>query len=140
MVKTHLALACAAALGATSAMAADPTWRQLEVREQRIALLNSEMEELSLERQLQELRQQVVQGEVGQAPVLIGIATGRAGLSAEFMSQQGIQKAAVGDMVGNGWFVRGIDKNRVELALRTGNRVRMYHAVVGSTPTPVGAP
>lgn len=139
MGKKHLALACAAVLGTSGATASETALRQIDLREQRIALLNSEMEELSLKRQIQELRQQVDQSVIGHAPVLVGITTGRSGAVAEFVGQQGVQTAAAGEAIGAGWAVRAIGKNSVELVHLDNGTARRYEAVIGSAPVLVGA-
>lgn len=133
-----LATACGLMLIAAPSLAMAQSALVLDQREQRITLLNSEMEELTLQRQVQLLRQQVDQGVTGAAPVLVGITTGRDGPLAEFVGQQGVQVAGVGGTIGTGWVVRSIEKRRVELLHRGEGGSRLYQAVIGSAPVRVG--
>lgn len=135
-------LALFAALLAPAALAQNPptasAWPQMEESDRRQALLNARIQELSLQRQLQQLEVEVEHGGQNEMPVLVGITLGRSGPEAEFVLTHGLQRAAAGEPLGGGWTVREIGRRSVELVHVRDGRARHYHAVIGSAPSRVG--
>lgn len=126
-------LACATAAAQT---APTPAWPAIDESSRRQALLSTQLEELSLQRQVQQMKLEVEHGSLNDMPVLVGVTLGRDGHVAEFALPRGIQKAAEGEAIGGGWSVRRIDGRNVELVHVREGRATPYHAVIGSTPTP----
>lgn len=115
------------------------SWPEIEASNRRQALLNTRIEELALQRQLQQMEQEMLTGGMNhELPVLVGVTLGRSGHVAEFAVANGIQRVSNGEPLGGGWSVRSIQGRTVELVHVRDGKARRYVAVIGAAPTPAG--
>ncbi len=105
----------------------------MEARQRRIQAMNDELAELSLRRQLQDMRREFSGS--GALPVslprLVGITLRRGVLVAEFAGQMGVFTALVGDAIAPGWTIRGIGEREVTLTGLEDGRASRYTLNVG---------
>lgn len=134
MTKTLLSVLLACLSGAAfAAEPALPILSPFEMAEKSKALMTSEIERLTLEKQLHELQAEAAKRDESVLPVLVGIVTEYGGLVAEFVDERGVRTVRPGDSLRPGWTVSRVKDRHVELVNLRRGRTQNFVLHMGAT-------
>jgi len=109
-----------------------PVFDALEREQEEQAAVKREIERLSLQKQLKDLKRQLAsEGEL-RMPTLVGIVGSQAAPVAEFVDARGVRTVRAGDSLIPGWRVQAVRENTVELLNVQGKKARAFVLMLGS--------